>query len=98
MEKYILSKSTFIRASQCLKSLYLYKNFYKQRDPLTSEQQALFSRGSNIGLIAHRLFPGGIDCSPESPFKYDEAVMKTASLIESGQEVIYEAAFQFEQV
>lgn len=35
---------------------------------------------------------------PESPFKYTEAVEKTAKLISEGKEVIYEAAFQSEQV
>lgn len=63
MEKHVLSKSTFIRSSQCLKSLYLYKYNYNLRDKLSPEQEALFSRGTNVGLIARNLFPGGIDCS-----------------------------------
>ncbi|MEW6469447.1 MAG: DUF2779 domain-containing protein [Bacteroidota bacterium] len=98
MEKHVLSKSTFIRACQCLKSLYLYKNFYHQRDPLTAEQQAVFSRGSNVGMLARSLFPGGTDASPESPMRYAESVEHTRRLIGEGAEVIYEAAFQHDQV
>lgn len=97
-EKHLLSKSTFIRSVQCLKSLYLYKNFYHLRDPIPKERQAVFNRGIEVGLLAHRLFPGGVDVSPESPGKYSEAVAKTKELIENRAEVIYEAAFVFEQV
>ena len=98
MEKHLLSKSSFIKGNQCSKALYLYKNYYHLKDPLSAEQQALFSRGTNVGLLARSLFPGGVDASLESPFKYRESVMKTAELIEQGVEVIYEAAFQYEQV
>lgn len=93
-----LSKSTFIRSSQCLKSLYLYKNHYDLRDPVSPSQQALFSRGTDIGVLAQNIFPGGIDASPKDRFNYQESVIKTSELIESGAEVIYEAAFQFDGV
>jgi hypothetical protein len=96
LEKHILSKSTFIRGWQCLKSLYLYKNFVHLRDPLSAERQAVFSRGSNVGVLARRLFPGGKDATV--PKKYAAQVERTQQLIESGTNVIYEAAFQFEQV
>jgi predicted RecB family nuclease len=97
MEKHILSKSSFIRGLQCSKSLFLYKNFYKQRDKTSPEQQAIFSRGTNVGVMARKLFPGGIDASPSSPFKYVESVELTQKLIRGGVEIIYEAAFMFER-
>lgn len=97
MEKHILSKSSFIRGLQCAKSLYLYKNFYKQRDKTSPEQQAIFSRGTNVGALARKLFPGGVDASPSSPFKYSESVELTKKLISEGVEIIYEAAFMFEK-
>jgi hypothetical protein len=98
MEKHLLSKSTFIRGLQCQKSLYLYKHFYKLRDPVSSQQQAIFDRGSHIGVLARKLFPGGVDVSPESPGKYLASVARTQEEIAKGTRVIYEAAFQFEQV
>ena len=98
MEKHLLSKSTFIRGLQCYKSLYLYKNYYHLRDPISSELQAVFNRGHQVGELAQQLFPGGIDCTPTKRFKYLESVEKTQRLINEGQEVIYEATFQAERV
>ncbi len=93
-----LSKSSFIRGVQCIKSLYLYKHNYKLRDAISPSQQAIFSRGINVGKIAQEIFPGGVDVSPESVFKYSESVEKTRQLIESGTTIIYEAAFVFNDV
>lgn len=97
MKKHILSKSSFIRGLQCSKSLYLYKNFYNTRDKLSPEKQAIFRRGTNVGITARKLFPGGVDASPPSPFKYAESVELTKKLITDGVETIYEAAFVFDQ-
>lgn len=98
MDKHILSKSTFLRGLQCAKSLYLYKNFIQLRDSPSAEQQALFNRGNNVGLLAQRLFPGGVDATPVKRSDNIAAVENTTRLIASGWEVIYEAAFQFDQV
>ncbi|MGZ4055743.1 MAG: DUF2779 domain-containing protein [Bacteroidia bacterium] len=98
MEKHLLSKSTFLRGLQCAKSLYLYKNFIQTRDVVSAEQQAIFNRGNNVGVLAQKLFPGGTDATPAKRSNNLAAVENTRKLIESGAEVIYEAAFQFEQV
>jgi hypothetical protein len=98
LEKHILSKSTFLRGLQCSKSLYLYKNFIQLRDPVSPEQKAIFNRGNNVGILAQQLFPGGIDATPEKRSDNLAAVEKTQQLIASGVEIIYEAAFQHEQV
>ncbi len=99
MEKHLLSKSTFIRGVQCLKSLYLYKNRYFLRDRLSPEQLAKFKRGTDVGVFAQNLFQGGIDCKPKSPSQYRKSVEKTAAIIqEQSAEVIYEAAFQYDRV
>lgn len=98
MEKHILSKSTFIRAKQCLKSLFLYKNNIYLRDKLSKEQQALFNRGINVGLLAQQLFPNGIDSSPKHVSLFHESVNKTRELIQNGTPIIYEAAFQHDGI
>lgn len=98
MERHTLSKSTFIRGVQCLRSLYLYKKRYFLRDSLSQEQQAVFSRGTNIGILARRLFPGGKDATPASPFLYARSVALTADWIANGERIIYEAAFQHEKI
>ena len=98
MEKLILSKSTFLRGLQCPKSLFLYKNNFQQRDAASTTQQAIFSRGNAVGVLAQSLFPGGTDASSSDRFKFTEATAKTQALINSGASIIYEAAFQYEGV
>ena len=97
MAKYLLSKSSFIRGCQCMKSLYLYKYHYKLKDPISKEQQAKFDRGHKVGELAQQLFPGGIDVKPPTPFQYDKSIAQTSDLISKNQMVIYEAAFQFNE-
>lgn len=96
--KYILSKSSYIRSLQCLKSLYFYKFHYKERDPISPEQQARFDRGHTYGKLAHLLFPGGVDVSPDEPWNYAPSVKLTQSLLLKQQPVIYEAAFVADEV
>jgi hypothetical protein len=98
MAKSIISKSTFIRGLQCEKSLYLYKHHYNLKDPTPSSLQAVFDQGTNIGVLAQRLFPDGVDASPENHFKMVESVGKTLDFINQGQSIIYEATFLYNDV
>ena len=98
LEKHLLSKSTFLRGLQCAKSLYLYKNFIQLRDKQSAEQTAIFNRGNKVGLLAQKLFPEGVDATPAKRSNNGEAVLRTRELIANGAEIIYEAAFQHEQV
>jgi len=93
-----LSKSNFIRGLQCEKSLYLYKHHYKLKDAPSEQLQAVFSQGTQVGLLAQDLFPGGVDASPEDYFKMIESVTKTKSFIDAGETIIYEATFKFNEV
>lgn len=97
-EKHILSKSTFIRGDQCLKSLYLHKNRPFLRDKLAPEQLAKFRRGHEVGKLAWELFPGGISCAPGHPTQFRKSLEQTRALIEEGTPVIYEAGFQHDGV
>ncbi len=98
MEKHILSKSTFIKGIQCQNALYLSKYHKELQEEISSQQQAIFSQGTSVGELAQQLFPGGVDCTPESYFNFQEAVIRTKSEIEKGTKIIYEAAFQFNGV
>ncbi|HNZ63555.1 MAG TPA: DUF2779 domain-containing protein, partial [Bacillota bacterium] len=97
-KKHILSKSTFIRGLQCHKSLYLNRYRPELRNEIDPKLQQAFDRGSELGVYAQKLFPGGTDASPETPFKYQESVRNTAELVAGGVPVIYEAAFQYDGV
>lgn len=99
MEKHLLSKSTFIRGSQCLKSLYLNKKRPFLRDKLSPETLAKFKRGHQFGSLAQRIFPGGVDLSPKSYFQYQNAVKTTKEAIRTNAyDIIYEAGFQSSQL
>jgi len=96
-ELYLLSKSSFIKGLQCDKQLYLYKYHYDWMDEVTEGQQVIFDRGHEVGELAHQLFPGGT-IATDDPKKSSLAVNRTAELIANGNEVIYEAAFVFDEV
>ncbi len=96
--KHVLSKSTFLRGCQCTKSLFLYKNQPELRGEISDQQQAIFSQGTNVGELGHQLFPGGVDASLKSPYLYQKSVVYTKKLIDQRQEIIYEAAFQYDSV
>ena len=98
MSKYKLSKSTFIKGLQCEKALYLYKHHYKLKDPISSSLQTTFDQGTNIGILSQKLFPNGVDASPENHFKIIESVGKTLDYINNGESIIYEATFLYNEV
>lgn len=95
---FTLSKSTFLRGSQCQKSLYLHWHQPELRDPLSPMQQAIFSQGHEVGKLAQQLFPGGIDAGIYVPDQYQKSIDLTARLIRDGQEVIYEAGFALDNL
>ena len=88
-----LSKSSFMRGVQCMKSLYLYKYHYDLQDEITESQQAIFDQGREVGTLAQQLFPGGVDASRGEPWKVSQAISYTQKLIRDGCDVIFEAAF-----
>lgn len=98
MEKHLLSKTTFLYAFQCPKRLYLNKYHRELKDPLPPDVEARFALGTDVGLLAQDLFPGGVDCSPEFYYDWRPSILKTRRLVEAGQQVIYEAAFQHKRV
>ena len=95
---HILSKSTFVRGNQCAKSLYLNKYHKEFQSSVSSNQEAIFEQGKNVGLLARKLFPNGIDVSPENYFSYEESIKKTQVALRNGETTIYEAAFLFNEV
>lgn len=78
----------------------MYLNRYQPqlKAEVSASQQAVFDRGTNIGLLARQLFPGGTDASPKERYGYAESVAFTKELMALGCEVIYEAAFMHEDV
>jgi len=95
---YRISKSSYIRGKQCLKSLYLHKYFGKDRDPLPEERRLRFKAGHEIGFKAHQLFPGGINLAPPHATKYGAYSKLTQEYIQKSEPVLYEPSFIYEEV
>lgn len=99
MANHLLSKSTYIRGKQCEKSLYLNKKRPFLRDKMSPLQLAKFKRGTNVGILAQELFPGGLDCQPKSPSQFPKKLIETReALFNPLVNVIYEGVFQHDEV
>jgi hypothetical protein len=92
-----LSKSLFIKGVQCHKALYLRKYYPELSDPVPASREALFRSGSEVGIIAHGLFPGGVEI-PFEAGNYDMQVRLTQEAIANGAETIYEASFNYDGI
>jgi len=93
---HILSKSTYIKGLQCEKALYMQKKHPYLRDKLSFEQRAKFQRGTDVGILAHKVYPDGIDMSPNSPSQFPKKVKETwENLSKPEVNVMYEAVFQY---
>ncbi|MCW9096683.1 MAG: DUF2779 domain-containing protein, partial [Ignavibacteriaceae bacterium] len=92
-----LSKSLFIRGLQCHKSLYLHKYHPDLKDEISEVQEALFQSGTNVGIYAQKLFPGGVEI-PFDDVSLSKQIKRTMIEIENGAKVIYEAAFSYDNV
>lgn len=93
----MLSKSKYVRGTQCHKSLWLYKHKKHLRE-ISASQQAIFDSGTNAGLLAQELFPNGIDASEGEDWPNFQVARKTKELIQQGVTTIYEATFVYDDV
>jgi hypothetical protein len=96
-DRLYLSKSLFIKGLQCHKSLYLDRYQPELRDEVSEEKQALFDSGTEVGIRARDLFPGGVEV-PYEGLSPREQLDMTASEIRKGTETLYEAAFSYNNV
>ena len=98
MSKKYLSKSTFIKGVQCEKALYLHKYHPELAEEISEQQRAIFQTGTDVGDLAQKLYPGGVDASPKDYKDYFKSFQHTQQLIDDGVEVIYEAGFCYNNV
>jgi len=97
MNNHFLSKSQFTRGLQCHKSLWLYKNNPELRTEPDAATQARFDSGTEVGILAHQLFPGGKLIKYDRS-KFEEKMKETQAAIEAGVETIYEATFSYDNI
>jgi hypothetical protein len=95
---YTLSKSTFLRGAQCLKSLFLNKFHKELRDKNSISLEALYEQGNDVGILARNLFAGGIEVVSKSAFNYQAALLRTKEILSDIKFTAYEATFVFEEI
>lgn len=98
MATHILNKSTYMLGVQCEKALYLSKTRRDLVPPTDPLQAAVFEAGTEVGILAQQLFPGGVDLRPATASDFGPSLEATRAAIARGERVIYEAAFVHEDV
>ena len=91
------SKTSIIKGLQCPKALYLSKNPPAAEIKSDPDLEAKFQTGRKFGILEQQLYPGGTEVS-FSESSVTEQVANTRELIETGTDVIYEAAFAFDGI
>lgn len=89
---FVLSKSTFMYGNQCEKRLYFHKFKPEYRNPPDPAQELVFAQGTDLGMLARNLFPGGLDLTPETPYQYTLSAQKTLKSLPV-RYVFYEPVF-----
>jgi len=92
-----LSKSLYTTGIQCHKALWLLKYKPELKDEISSEQEAIFESGTEIGRYAQGLFPGGI-LVPYNDLSHSQQLDMTQDAFNDGATTIYEATFSFNDV
>ena len=88
-----LSKSRFVAGCQCLKRLYLQVHEPGLAAEPKGSADAIIEQGREVGLLARKLFPGGIEVRGERGL--DESLRATRELV-ANREVpaIFEGTFE----
>lgn len=95
-----ISKSDFLRASQCEKRLYLHKHKKHLASPPEEKHLSIMNMGTAVGELARKRYPGGVLVSAEfqnSKDDYKAALIEsTKKLMESDVPAIFEASFEYQ--
>ncbi|AMV71625.1 hypothetical protein JCM30471_03210 [Desulfuromonas carbonis] len=92
-----LSKSLLLKGLQCPKALWLTKHPPAFELPPQPDREALYAAGTEVGLLAQQLFPGGVEV-PYAGLSVAAQLARTRELIDAGVPVIYEASFAFDGI
>lgn len=92
-ESWELTKSSFVKGNQCVKSLYLDKFKRNEKNPISEEKKSIFKKGHSFeDQVRELIFPEGINVKDKvKNFKYFNSY--TNYLIENpNAKIIYEAS------
>ena len=92
-----ISKSKFCAGVQCLKRLYLLVHEPELAAEPDGTADAIIEQGREVGLLARKLFPGGIEVDGSAGLK--QAISTTQQLIGNPEiSAIFEGAFEHEGI
>jgi hypothetical protein len=91
-----ISKTKFVAGCQCLKRLYLQVHEPELAAEPEDAADAVIEQGREVGLLARKLFPGGIEvCSTG----LDQAIRTTKELVANPEvSAIFEGVFEHDGV
>jgi hypothetical protein len=92
-----LSKSQFVRGLQCVKSLWLYRHRKDLRTAPEAFQESIMEAGTEFGALARQRWPGGVLIAADHMHPED-ALAQTKAALDAGANILYEAAFLFDDV
>ena len=91
----LISKTKILNGTRCLKSLYLNVHEPDLASPVTSDDQARFDMGTEVGIKAREFYPDGILVDNHA-WDFNGALTRTRELIANGATTLYEAAFEYQ--
>src|SRR5271157_4224070 len=87
-----ITKSKFVAGVQCLKRLYLQVHEPELASEPGGATEAIMQQGHDVGMLARRLFPGGMEVCERS---LDQAIRTTRELVANREiPAIFEGAFE----
>lgn len=89
-----LSKSRYIAGLQCAKRLWYEANAFQQIPPFDEAAMARFDQGHEVGRLALRLFPGGVEIARDKR-RWSTTAAATARAL-AARIPLYEASFVHE--
>jgi CRISPR/Cas system-associated exonuclease Cas4 (RecB family) len=95
---YKLSKSTYVRGKQCVKSLYLNKYQKAKRDELTPETKLLFDKGKAFETEFRKSLGTGVNMKDKLAHAFSYYPFFTKKLLDKNEALIFEAGFAFDGV
>lgn len=91
-----ISKSQYLKGLQCHKALWLLKNKPELKSEVTESKQAIFDQGTEVGKLAQKLFPNGIEIK-FNPKNFAAMIAQTKKLLDTNFAItIYEATFDYD--
>jgi predicted RecB family nuclease len=92
-----LSKSKFVAGCQCIKRLYLQVHQPELAAEPDGAAEAIIGQGREVGMLARKLFPGGIEVDGSAGLQ--QAIRTTKQLIANPEiPAVFEGAFEHEGI